>query len=379
MDDAVIIQQYHELRSCRAVAELYGISSYSVRRVLIKNGIDRTGWKQQPEHAPPKRNYYYPRSYVPVSYDSVCEYCGKEFVSHDKRTRYCSRKCKDIAIRLRKGIACNPNIEPYHKVCAVCGIAFDTFRDNVITCSPACSQKRNTQRWKSKPAHSWDEWVAIRKAEAENRQRIKAKEKEQYQKEHTVGRICEICGGHFYCLDVENRKTCSSGCSKELEKRHRDKRIPKERRIDNISLKRLYERDKGICYICGGKCDWNDWRTADSGNQYPGDSYPTIEHVMPVSLGGLDSWDNVRLACWKCNHEKGASIINGVSIEPAIRPQPKAGAKKTLQLSKDGELIRIWESTSQIKIELGFNDKRIQNVCRGEGKTAFGYVWKYAT
>lgn len=226
---------------------------------------------------------------------------------------------------------------------------------------------------------SWDEYVRQRKEQAEHRAEERASAKIAYKKEHTVERKCKICGNSFYCLDVESNATCSKECSNELKKLSRDKRIPASHKIDNISLRRLYKRDKGICYLCGAVCNWNDWRIADSGNMYPGDNYPTIEHVVPVSFGGLDSWENVRLACWKCNIKKGASIINGVSIEPAIRPQPKAGAKKTLQLSKDGELIRIWESTSQIKIELGFNDKRIQNVCRGEGKTAFGYVWKYAT
>lgn len=340
MDDAVIIQQSRELRSCS------------------------------------------------VSYDSVCEYCGKKFVSHNKGRRFCSKKCNVISIRIKKGIPCNPNVEPYHKICAECGAEFDTFRENVITCSTECSKKRRNrvQRGKNKPAHSRDEWVAIRKAEAENRQRIKAKEKEQYQKEHTVERVCEICGGHFYCLDVENKKTCSRECSKELAKmnnRRRDKRVPKERRIDRISLKRLYERDKGVCYICGKKCDWNDWRTSETGHQYPGYSYPTVEHVIPVSLGGLESWGNVRLAHWKCNLDKGATVGESqLMLGDFAIPTPKTGAKKTAQYSLDGELMKIWDSTAAIRRELGYNDTYIQDACR-KYKTntgnAYGFHWEYVT
>ena len=44
---------------------------------------------------------------------------------------------------------------------------------------------------------------------------------------------------------------------------------------------------------------------------------------------------------------------------------------------KTFESIRIWDSTEQIKRELGFNNKHIQNVARGKGQTAYGYRWEY--
>lgn len=323
-----------------------------------------------------------------MEFQAICSYCGRTFAARSHKAKYCSAKCKDIVYRTRQEIPVNQNTEPYHKVCVVCGAAFDTFRDNVITCSTECSKKRKNRvpRGKNKPTHSWDEWVAIQKAEAENRQIIKAKEKKQYKKEHTVDRICEICGGHFSCLDTETRKTCSSECSKELKRERRcrkDKRIPKDRRIDNISLKRLYERDKGACYICGGKCDWKDWRLSDNGNLYPGDKYPTVEHVIPVSLGGADAWDNVRLAHWKCNLKKGATVGDlQLMLGDFAKPIPKTGAKKTAQYSLDGELIKIWDSTAAIRRELGLNDTYIQNVCRRSGSNtgnAYGFHWEYVT
>ena len=59
MDEKKIIKQYYELRSCRAVAEVNGCSGESVRRILIKNNIDRTGWKVPERIGPPRRNYKY--------------------------------------------------------------------------------------------------------------------------------------------------------------------------------------------------------------------------------------------------------------------------------------------------------------------------------
>jgi len=365
MTDNEIIEKYHELRSCKAVAQLVGCHLETVRRVLQRCGIPRVGWKQTPEYALPKKKYTSVKkanSYRRVSYDAVCEYCGVAFASHDKRKRFCSKKCKDAARYIEPKLG--------EKICPTCGHSFAPKVHNQIFCSQLCTPKRCE--------HTWDEYTQIRRTNAEQNAVNREKKKLQFKVLHTTQRECKICGALFDIIDTASNVTCSVECSKALKRYHADKRIPDEQRRDEISLNRLYKRDGGICYLCGGRCDWNDWRVAASGNKYPGDKYPTIDHVVPVSRGGLDAWENVRLACWKCNIEKGAAFDDEHVLEPAARPKIESGAKRTLQFSTDGELIRVWESTSQIRKELGFNDKRIQNVCRGEGKTAFGYIWKYA-
>lgn len=67
-------------------------------------------------------------------------------------------------------------------------------------------------------------------------------------------------------------------------------------------------RDGWDCYICGTRCDNSDgvyvgasWRS--------GLSFPTLEHVIPKALGGLHSWANVRLACFRCNSSKGVKAV----------------------------------------------------------------------
>ena len=79
--------------------------------------------------------------YTKVSYDRVCEYCGKEFVAHDKRQRFCSKRYKDISCHIRKGRKRNTNTEPFHKECVICGKPYDTFREASITCSSECAKK----------------------------------------------------------------------------------------------------------------------------------------------------------------------------------------------------------------------------------------------
>ena len=36
----------------------------------------------------------------------------------------------------------------------------------------------------------------------------------------------------------------------------------------------------------------------------------TIEHIVPVSKGGTHTWDNVTLACWRCNIARGNRDAN---------------------------------------------------------------------
>ena len=74
--------------------------------------------------------------------------------------------------------------------------------------------------------------------------------------------------------------------------------------VDNdITVRGLYLRDGGRCYLCGGLCDWTDFTEID-GTIICGNRYPSIDHVMPLSKGGLHSWDNVKLAHRKFNSLK---------------------------------------------------------------------------
>lgn len=40
-----------------------------------------------------------------------------------------------------------------------------------------------------------------------------------------------------------------------------------------------------------------------------GKTYPSIDHVFPLSKGGLHSWDNVKLAHHYCNTIKSDKVV----------------------------------------------------------------------
>ncbi len=121
---------------------------------------------------------------------------------------------------------------------------------------------------------------------------------------------CALCGARFK-KKAENQKFCTSACRKRASwRKHdplRDKRF-KGAIIDNdITLHKLFRMSGGVCYLCGGACDWNDKITIN-GRPYAKAKYPSIDHVIPLSKGGEHSWNNVRLAHLGCNSSKGAKM-----------------------------------------------------------------------
>ncbi len=69
-------------------------------------------------------------------------------------------------------------------------------------------------------------------------------------------------------------------------------RIPKYykvpfRRVE-LSRKNIIRRDNNKCQYCGAKAH-----------------SLTIDHVIPKSRGGTESWENLVAACLKCNNRKG--------------------------------------------------------------------------
>ena len=47
--------------------------------------------------------------------------------------------------------------------------------------------------------------------------------------------------------------------------------------------------------------DWDDCAHTDDGYFLAGDNYPSRDHVVPLAKGGTHTWDNVKLAHFRCN------------------------------------------------------------------------------
>lgn len=86
---------------------------------------------------------------------------------------------------------------------------------------------------------------------------------------------------------------------------------------------------------------------------------------------GLDRIDNTKphtkencvCSCWSCNDKK----------------QRKSIKIPILQYTKNGEIIKEWDSSYDIYKTLGYNSTSILNCCKNKPNfnTAYGFVWKF--
>jgi len=59
-----------------------------------------------------------------------------------------------------------------------------------------------------------------------------------------------------------------------------------------------------IYQVHGPNCCWCGVATKFHGS-VDEPHFATIEHLIPLSKGGENSKENRRIACWKCNQERG--------------------------------------------------------------------------
>ena len=190
--------------------------------------------------------------------------------------------------------------------CKECGLVFKrsavTLRHTErLTSCPICEEKRKQEELARREAGK-----EAQKQERE-RERAEAFWSQKFQQVSFKMCQCKECGAFF----IGGRSCyCSDECKRKHINRKHDKRLDRANRIDkSISLKKLYKRDKGICWICGGKCDYKDYVKDENGYFIVGANYPSIDHVYPLSKGGNHEWSNVKLAHHYCNTLKNDKVV----------------------------------------------------------------------
>jgi CRISPR/Cas system Type II protein with McrA/HNH and RuvC-like nuclease domain len=94
-------------------------------------------------------------------------------------------------------------------------------------------------------------------------------------------------------------------------------------RINKISVSkhRILKRDKFKCVYCGSQRDL------------------TIDHVIPKSKGGKNTWSNMVTSCGKCNHKKGDRTPEEAGFNSV---QPKEPTMFSEIINND--LLIAWEN-----------------------------------
>lgn len=88
----------------------------------------------------------------------------------------------------------------------------------------------------------------------------------------------------------------------------------------------IFERDRGICQYCG--------------KHFPRTQL-TIDHVIPQSRGGADTWENLALACLACNVRKADRTPDEANM-PLIRRPVKPAWLPQLGSRVPREQMAVW-------------------------------------
>lgn len=65
------------------------------------------------------------------------------------------------------------------------------------------------------------------------------------------------------------------------------------------------------------------------------------------------------------------------SIKKYYETHKNPNSKKVLQYDLNGVFIKEWNSATEAETALGYSSGNISNVCKGKGKSAMGYMWRY--
>lgn len=236
--------------------------------------------------------------------------CCGVMVSAEAWRENTSRAAQETAKRLRKTEAqLNEELRPYGFEYVSGYEGCDSMvKLRCLKCGAEIERNYNFVRTKHK-THPCPECQRIEREQRKARDRQRSENRREIRRQLKAEQlelsfcICKQCGQPF--VQTHGKQAfCSDRCRKAYANRRKDRRLTAANIIDkDITLERLYKRDSGVCYLCGKACDWTDYIVKD-GVTICGDNYPSIEHVEPISKGGLHSWANVKLACRGCNTAK---------------------------------------------------------------------------
>ena len=217
----------------------------------------------------------------------ACEHCGTEYAANEPDQRFCTQRCGHKHV--------HGESETRH--CEICVTATFTVprSSKKRTCSRACGfeLQRLNRGWAPKV----EKWPSS--------------------KIYFID--CVQCGKAATVRNA-HRKACSPECSKlrrnatqlaymnnryaqvrprVIDRVHRGRTRRAEIPAERIDIRYLGRRDKWTCQLC--KLPVKPF--ADCGKRDP--LSPSVDHIVPVTLGGPHIYANVQLAHLECNRAKG--------------------------------------------------------------------------
>lgn len=100
-----------------------------------------------------------------------------------------------------------------------------------------------------------------------------------------------------------------------------------------INKTNILKRDKSICQYCGKHLGKKDF---------------TIDHIIPKSKGGQNTWTNLVASCRKCNFRKGSKTLKEAKM--SLLKDPKQPSKDYIHIvGIDTNTNKSWSRWIEIK------------------------------
>lgn len=212
----------------------------------------------------------------------ACAHCGMLFVRAKGSMKLCSPECVARNIRIRRGV---PQLLVVK--CPGCKVEFQQIRSDSTFCSTVCMDRAKYKRNSASP-----EWVTARNAKATQEYAANA---EAMRARAAIWRDANRAKSREYGRTWAREHQYSTPYSwRQLyPERHAAKERLRQSRIraltpfrishEDVMLKVSYWGDK--CWMCDGP-------------------FEAVDHVKPISKGGLNVLANMRPACISCNSKK---------------------------------------------------------------------------
>jgi 5-methylcytosine-specific restriction endonuclease McrA len=189
---------------------------------------------------------------VPPEQLRTCVGCGVSFTSHQPAQVRCRKEC---------GRGWKPVQRP---PCRMCGGPISGTRNRL--CSAECTKAAATA------------WVRANRPASER-----------------TSKTCRHCGTAFTGYD--NALYCAPECTKRAAKTRRKAR-QHGAYIEDVWRAKVYERDGYVCQLCR--------KPIKRDAVVPHPKAGTLDHVLPLAVGGTHEYANVQTAHFMCNSVKGA-------------------------------------------------------------------------
>ena len=214
-----------------------------------------------------------------------CEYCGEEFQPRPVGLpgKYCSGECRTRAAHARRAAAAADARAQAGKVCPQCGEPFTpsvTIRQ--MYCSKACGANANRDA----------SGKTCQEADCDRPMRARG-----------------MCSMHWKQWGRrEGIITPEPWDDRRRDNYHRRRaRMNGAPSGDPVMLTALIARDNSTCHICR--------QPVDMALKYPDPMSRSIDHIIPISRGGLHEESNCGLAHLRCNVSKSARLMEELEVK----------------------------------------------------------------